>query len=158
MRQLLLLRHGEAESAAPSSRDFERALTQWGRSEVIEAAAHIRRAGLTLDAALVSPARRTRETVELIHDALHIRRISYEPSLYLGGPDTLLQTVQRCDADSQTLLLVGHNPGISELAQQLTTASDGIALRTAGLCWITLPQDAWPALAMASASSFALLR
>lgn len=155
MKQLLLLRHGEAQVAA-GSKDFDRALTLQGRGEVTQAIDCILRAALRVDATLVSPARRTRETAAIVHAALKVR-IDYEPTLYLGAPDTLLQAVHRCRTDALSLLLVGHNPGISELAQQLTADHD-IALRTAGLCCITLPAATWREVEMASANSMALLR
>jgi phosphohistidine phosphatase len=155
MKHLLLLRHGEAQVAA-GSMDFERALTLQGRGEVTDAIDCINRAGLRVDATLVSPARRTRETAAIVHAALKVR-IDYEPTLYLGAPDILLQAVQSCRTDALSLLLVGHNPGLSELAQQLTADHD-IALRTGGLCCITLPPGTWREVAMASASSIALLR
>jgi phosphohistidine phosphatase len=157
MKQLLLLRHAQAESASSGLKDFERPLSERGRSEVIEAAACITRSGVTIDAALVSPARRTQETLDIIDSALHLTQILYEPALYLGEPQVLLRILQRCRAELRTVLLVGHNPGISELAQQLTADAHTV-LRTAGLCSITLPQDSWRELAMASASAFSLLR
>lgn len=155
MKQLLLLRHGEAEVSA-GSKDFERALTEHGRGEVADAIDCMRRTGLEVDATLVSPARRTRETAEIVHSALNLR-IDYEPTLYLGSPDTLLRALQGCRVDALSLLLIGHNPGLSELAQQLT-ADPEIALRTAGLCCIKLPQATWREVEMGSASSIALIR
>lgn len=158
MKRLLLLRHAEAESAVGDSKDFDRALSERGRSEALEAAGCITRAAVTIDAALISPSLRTRQTLELVASTQQVGRRIYEAALYLGGAQILLQCLQRCDERFGTVMLVGHNPGISELAQHLVVSGPAISLRTAGLCLIELSQPAWSQVDGASANAVSVLR
>jgi phosphohistidine phosphatase SixA len=59
-----------------------------------------------------------------------------DPMLYLASPDVLLHSLQDYRPEAPNVLLIGHNPGISELVQQLTGSEPPILLRTAGLCQI----------------------
>lgn len=133
-------------------------MSERGRAEALAAAHCIAGTGLEIDAALISPALRTRQTIELIAGTLQIGRLTYESALYLGGADLLLQSVLRCEERFSTVLVVGHNPGISELAQHLSVHDRPLSLRTAGLCRIELPQHCWSELDVASATAVAVLR
>lgn len=159
MRRLLLLRHGEAQPAAPGGSDVERPLTVAGRAEVRDAAGVIAATGFTIDRALVSTARRTLETAEII--AAHLRLPQpQEPldRLYLASPPVLLQALERCPSNYTTLLVIGHNPGLSELAARLAPRNDSAGLRTAGVCLLTFSVDGWRDVAADIADNCAMLR
>jgi phosphohistidine phosphatase len=158
MKRLLLLRHAEAESAVGDARDFDRPLSERGRGEALAAAGCIARTGLSIDAALISPSLRTRQTLDLVASTQQIGRLIYEAALYLGGAEVLLQCLQRCDERFGTIVLVGHNPGISELAQQLAWQSPPKPLRTAGLCCIALSQRSWNEVDGTSSGAVSVLR
>lgn len=123
MKTLILLRHSKAVGETESG-DHARALSGRGLAEA-------RTAGATLagqsgpDFALVSDSRRTRETFERVAEALGLtipHRL--EPALYGADPSTILRLVAEIPSISSTLLVVGHNPGIGELARQLAVAGD----------------------------------
>jgi phosphohistidine phosphatase SixA len=159
MRQLLLLRHAEAEPAAPGGADALRPLTEHGRDEAAQAADCLGSAGLRIDALLVSGARRTEETAAIVVGRLGLRvPVERQTALYLAAPWGLLQALCRCDDRLRTVLLIGHNPGISEFARQLIDGDETVSLRTAGLCQIVLPSIPWRELGPAMARTFAILR
>jgi len=144
MKHLLLLRHAEAEAAAAGAPDADRPLTERGRLEAMEAAQCIARSALKIDSILASTARRARETADIVVARLSLSvPIDHEVGLYLAAPDTLLRAINGCPERTQTLLLVAHNPGISELAHQLATGLPASALRTGGLCHLTFQQSVW---------------
>lgn len=156
---LLLLRHAEAEAAQAGLADIDRPLSVRGRVEALDAAECIAAADLRVDAMLVSPALRTRETATIVAAKLDIsEELRFEPALYLGTPDELLPTVRRCAADTQTVLMVGHNPGLSALAQQFMGGSQRIELRAAGLCRIQFEHTSWPQVRPEVAVACTILR
>ena len=159
MKQLLLLRHAEAEPAPAGSSDNDRALTDRGRREAVSAANAIAAAGLTIDEALASPAQRTRETASIVARRLNLTLpITHVATLYLAAPQVILQALQSCRAQSRTVLLIAHNPGLSDLVHELAGGTQAMVLRTAGLCHLTLPQQSWEQTGTVSASACEILR
>jgi phosphohistidine phosphatase len=159
VKQLLLLRHAEAQPASPHIKDFDRILTERGRQEAAQAADALAAARLTIDEILVSPSRRTRETADSVMHRLGLRMPARAVAeLYLAAPGVMLETLEGCQVTSSTVLLIAHNPGISELARQLGGGSGGLSLRTAGLCHLSLAQDRWDDIGSERASAWQLLR
>ena len=151
---LLLLRHAEADAAQSGLADIDRPLSVRGRTEALDAADCIASAELRVDAVLASPALRARETAIIVAAELDITDdLRFDAALYLGTPDELLPAVRRCTADSHTVLVVGHNPGLSALAQQFMGGSQRVELRPAGLCRVQFEHTSWqqvrPELAVA---------
>lgn len=158
MRQLLLLRHAQAEPARPGVTDVDRPLSAVGHNEALDVAQCIADMRLHIDALLVSPAVRARDTATIVAAHLDIvDGVRYEPGLYLGDCDALLSPLQRCGAADQTVVLIGHNPGISELACRLV-GDDSIALRTSGLCRIEFDDQSWRGIGSESIKVFEMLR
>jgi len=161
MRQLtlLLLRHAEAEAARPGVDDIDRPLSERGRTEALDAADCMSAAELRVDTVLVSPALRTRETAIIVAAELDIADdLQFEPALYLGDPVQLLAPLQRCPVSAQTVLMVGHNPALSALAQQFMGGRQHIEMRPAGLCRIDFEHDSWRQVRTETAIAFAVLR
>lgn len=124
MRQLILMRHGKAEGATGRG-DHARGLTPRGRAEALEAGRRI--AALARPrAALVSDSTRTLETLAAAEPALPAdlaRRVTR--ALYGATADTILDEIRATPDDVDCLLVIGHNPGIGDLARGL--AGDGDA-------------------------------
>lgn len=159
MKRLLLLRHAHAEK--PQGRaDIDRPLSARGRAEALDAAQSIALAQLTCDAVMSSPALRARETAVIVAAQLDlVDALQFEPALYLGSPEALLGPLRHCPDLVGTLLIVGHNPGLSELAQSFNGDAARIELRTAGLCAITLAAcTRWRELSPRQATGVTLLR
>jgi phosphohistidine phosphatase len=159
MIQLLLLRHAHAEEAPARGSDIDRPLSPRGRTEALDAAKRIVKAHLTCDRLLVSTAVRTRQTARIVAAELKLTEPpQFDPLLYLGDADTLLSVLHR-GADAATLLLVGHNPGISELAQRFHGTAPPVLLRTAGLCRVAFDaKSSWNRLQPRHVAEFELLR
>jgi phosphohistidine phosphatase len=119
MRRLMLLRH--AKSDWPDGvDDHERPLGKRGRRTSPMMGAYMAKEDLLPDCAIVSTARRARETWELVRAMLAQNIIQKdEPRLYDASAYTILAVVKKASPDVHVLLLVGHNPGFHELALKL---------------------------------------
>ncbi len=142
MAELILMRHAAAKSAAMGASDFERPLSSSGRAAAAQAARLLAAAGVAVDRVLYSPARRTRETAEIIAHELAIETADLIaiPELYGAGPHAYRKAIARFRSDARGLMVIGHNPGISEFGQQLRGGKSPDHLQTAGF-W-RLPLDA----------------
>src|SRR5258708_3490962 len=120
MKELLLLRHAKSSWAEPGRDDFERPLNRRGRRPAAQMGSWLTEQGLQPKLVLCSAARRTRETLDLLHDALGTRvPLHIEPGLYLADAPALLARVQHVDAAVPSVLVIAHNPGLQELACEL---------------------------------------
>ena len=127
-RTLVLLRH--AKSGYPAGvRDHDRPLAPRGEHEAVLAGRWLREEGPALDLALVSTAERTRQTWGLVSaelDPSPERRL--EPRIYEAHARDLLDVVAGVEDAVQSVLLVGHNPGLEDLATDLAGSTHGDAL------------------------------
>jgi phosphohistidine phosphatase len=130
LRRLILLRH--AKSAWPDHvSDFDRPLAPRGAVTAPLVGRWLGGLDLQPDVALVSTAVRTRETWAAIASSLVGTPARFEPNIYNANVATLLDLLRRQPAEARTVLIVGHNPGMQELAHGLADAqhSDREALR-----------------------------
>jgi phosphohistidine phosphatase len=127
MRQLILLRHAKAVPQDEAEEDFDRALAAEGREAAPRVAAALARAGAAPDIVLVSDAARTRETWELVKRSFPSATKRFLKSLYLCPAETLMTEAERTKADS--VMLVGHNPGLHDLASRLAYRNDEMDIR-----------------------------
>jgi phosphohistidine phosphatase len=124
MLRLLLLRHAEAQAYAGDG-DLERPLTPTGRADAQRIGAYFCKSGLVPDLVLVSPARRARETFEIVERELaSTPAAAIEPSLHTAGMDVLEALVAAAPTGIKALLIVGHNPGLAEFANALAGEGD----------------------------------
>lgn len=117
MRSLILLRHGEAERAAESGRDVDRALTPAGREAAAAAGRRLAQSGVRPTLALVSPARRAHETWQAAAPAFPGVESRTEPGLLHTEARAILAAAEASGADA--VVVVGHNPGLAELVGTL---------------------------------------
>lgn len=117
MRQLILLRHAKAAVDSDTGEDFDRPLAARGREDAPVVAQALKDAGADPQLALVSAAKRTRETWALVSGVLTGVEVRFVEELYLATAETLLRAVE--DSGVQRLIVVGHNPGLQELAIRL---------------------------------------
>jgi phosphohistidine phosphatase len=117
---LVVLRHAEA-AHVPGVLDAERPLTERGERDARRAGRALGGLGVRPDLVLCSPATRTLRTARLALAALApAAPLRSERDMYLAESEELLELIRRTDDDVRTLLLVGHNPGVHELACGLT--------------------------------------
>src|ERR1700731_391748 len=129
MRRLMLLRHAKTEYDAPSGRDKDRRLANRGRHDAAEIGGWIGRHPPFPDLVLVSHAIRAHQTWEIAWEAMKELApepvVELVPDLYGADPAQLLQTIRDASAsDPARLMLVGHNPGMHELALALAGSGD----------------------------------
>ena len=138
-RTLVILRH--AKAANPEGvPDADRPLTDRGHADAAAAGAWLLHSGLVPDLVLCSPARRTRQTWHGVALALPTApQVRYEEPIYGAPVRTLLATVRAAAEEATTVLLIGHNPGLSELCALFDPQhADTEGLRTAGIAVHTL--------------------
>ena len=134
MKRLALFRHAKTERDSDSGRDFDRRLTERGRSDAGRIGEEIR--GLAFDLILSSPAARAAETAELARLEAH-----FDQRIYNASAGELLAMVQGCDDSVPSLMLIGHNPGFEQLASRLS--GQQVEMPTGSLAEMELPIESW---------------
>jgi phosphohistidine phosphatase len=119
MDRLILFRHGKAEHESASGEDFDRRLAPRGVRESAEMGETLARLGLTPNLALVSPAARARETWAAAEASFPKAEVRLEPELYNADPGAIRQAAEAAGRAGATVMVVGHNPGLQELAVRL---------------------------------------
>ena len=161
MRRLMLLRHAKTEHAAPSGHDQDRRLDERGRLDAAAIGTWIGRHPPLPDAVLISTAVRARQTWEIARDAMknavrvHQPRVELLDELYGAEPTQLLRLIRLAEVTNPArLMLIGHNPGMHELALMLAGSGDAAAkkslednLPTAGLAILDFAVDDWSEVA-----------
>jgi phosphohistidine phosphatase len=145
MKRLTLIRHAHAKVQAAAVTDFERPLSRRGRSEAKATALRLRADGAVPELLLVSPARRTVQTAEIIARELQIpeRHVRQDELLYLATPDAILKVIHATGPRIEHLMIVGHNPGISALANALAPQAHLGEFATAAACTMHINVRAW---------------
>ena len=141
MRRLMLLRHAKSNWPAGVA-DRDRPLAARGREAAPVMGRYLADEMLLPDLVLISPAKRTVETWELVLSMLPEKPATqYEPRIYEAKPGALLYVVQETEPSVKTLLMIGHNPGFENLVALLTEgASDsGRGIPPAGVVWLGVP-------------------
>jgi phosphohistidine phosphatase len=149
MKRVYLLRHAKSSWKDGSLPDRDRPLAGRGRRAANAMAGHLEAEGIRPDLVLCSPARRTRETLELVEYALGAGlEAKVDETLYGAGEPELLARLKTLPEEVGSVMLVGHNPGVEELALALASHGEGLARMsekypTAALATIDLPARRW---------------
>ena len=161
--RLLLLRHGKAAWTGGSD-DMERTLAPRGRDAAQRMGAYLAEQGLVPDLALVSPARRTQETWQLVRRSFGGVPVRSEARIYEAPPERLLGVVRGVEDGVGTLLLVEHNPGLEELLRLLLSREERDAAAaaiakfpTSALAVVDLAAPTWGEVAPGSGSLHAFV-
>jgi phosphohistidine phosphatase len=163
LKTLYLLRHAKSSWDQRGVADHDRVLAPRGRKASKLIAAHIRERDIAPDVVLCSTSARTRETLErilpVLGDDVDIR---FERAVYAASPGTLLELVRNLGDDVESAMVIGHNPGIQELAVRLARSGEDLdELRekfpTAALATLELAGD-WPDLGNGKAKLTAFVK
>ncbi|MEM1140248.1 MAG: histidine phosphatase family protein [Pseudomonadota bacterium] len=120
MKRLFLLRHGKSAWGSIGLPDIERPLKKRGMQASIAMGHYFKAQGYSVDEVLCSPARRTTETFSLFSEPAGITLTPrYDRRLYETGAGQLLERLQEVEEPKSAVLLVGHNPGMEDLASRL---------------------------------------
>ena len=145
MKTLLVLRHAKSSWTDPARDDHERPLNKRGRRDAPRMGELVREFGLIPDVIISSDAVRARLTAEAVAEAArYAGEILLDPRLYLACPADILSLLATVRANAGTVMIVGHNPGLETLVEQLTGERQD--LPTAALAQIDLPIDQWRGL------------
>ena len=146
MLRLTLIRHGNAEWKDANIPDFDRPLNKRGQGEAEGIGKILMEADLVPELMLASTAKRTQQTAEIVGRMLGLatRRVTLVEQLYLARAEVILSFAQATGPKVQHLAIVGHNPGISELARSLAPSDEPLAeLSTASACTLTFTTKSW---------------
>ena len=120
MKRLLLLRHAKAVPGGAGIEDHERALMPRGREDAERMGRYIAKSGFTPDVILASTSTRTVETVEQASEHFaETARVDYLEALYLAEPEVILSIVRLAPDKLESVMVVGHNPGLEQAAALL---------------------------------------
>jgi len=125
-------------------RDFERPLNDRGRAACALIGELIAEKGIDFDLVLVSTALRTRQTIDLVKERANLRgEVRYDERIYEATVSQLLEVISQVDDDRESVLLVGHNPGLEGLLTVLT--GESVSVTTANLAKIDIKATEWSA-------------
>jgi phosphohistidine phosphatase len=140
MKTLFVLRHAKSSWENPESSDFDRPLNQEGLKEAPLTGRNIFDNQFQPEIIISSPARRAKQTAILIKEIAEIEgRIEYDERIYEASPLQLLQVISEADEDKNSMMLIGHNPGLEGLIKVLTGGVQPMAT----LAVINLNSDKW---------------
>jgi phosphohistidine phosphatase len=151
MRRLMLLRHAKSDWSAPGTRDQDRPLSARGREAAPKMGRYMARHGLVPDLIVASPAARVTETLALVLPAFAKQpKTMPEARIYETDADELFKVIKEAPRTVHSLLLVGHNPSLAELASLLMASGDVETRQqliekfpTSALAVIDFPLDDW---------------
>ena len=163
MKRLYLLRHAKSSWDDPTLADHDRPLAPRGRRAAKVMAKHLGRKGISPELVLCSPSMRTRQTLKRLAPGLGKKAdVQIEPKLYAAPARDLLEVLHKVPDEVESVMLIGHNPGIQDLALSLAGAGSEIPrLRskfpTAALATLEL-NGTWRELAPGSAELVSLVK
>lgn len=147
-RQLLVLRHGKSDWNIDAS-DFERPLKNRGKRDAQRMGAWLQQQGLIPDFIISSPAKRAKNTAEKLAKAMGLtaKHVHFDERIYAAELTDLKNVLNDCPESSARVLLIGHNPSLENLIENLHNGKlqrpeDGKLLPTATLAILSMP-DHW---------------
>ena len=151
MKRLTLVRHAQADAQMPDQSDWERPLTRRGQNDAAEMAKRLKSQRLKPDLILCSPALRTRQTAEAFAKCLALNndKIVFVDNLYLADTKHLLECV-RGAKDVHHLMVIAHNPGITEFAQWVAQDDEVDGMTTCAVFTLEFDIKPWSELAAGS--------
>ncbi len=145
MKRLYLLRHAKAGFDLTGQADAERVLTHSGKQDAIKLGYKLKGRNEEIDWFKCSPALRTRQTIDAIMEVTGFSDIRLEmtPELYQASDEKFLQQIHQTPENISALLLVGHNPSITQAANWLAIDFRIDHLPTCGLLAFSFEVNAW---------------
>lgn len=152
-KSLMLLRHAKSSWADATIEDHERPLQDKGRGRAANLTAWLEDRDMGCDLVLCSTALRTRQTLDIVLPVLGAPEVRYEESIYEADPQDLLALLRRVDESQERVMIVGHDPGLQQLAILLAMTASGDALDrlrrkypTSALALLSFGEAGWSGL------------
>jgi phosphohistidine phosphatase len=152
VRTVILLRHGKSSWSDPALADLDRPLAPRGKRASRRIAKYMRRKRIRPALVLCSPSLRTRQTLEAIESSLgEGSAVELVPELYAASERELLERLQALPESVGSVMLIGHNPGLHDLARVLASLGADLPLLeekfpTGALATLVVDSDSWAAL------------
>ncbi len=149
MLRLTLVRHAKAEAARTGQEDFDRALDADGRREALEMGRRLQHHGMRPVSLCASPATRAANTATMLARQLGFAAdaIVTDQRLYLISASDLLEWIHHGENLGEHLMIVAHNPGLSEFAARIAAAPSVTSLPTCGSYSLEFTTERWSELA-----------
>jgi len=144
MRELFILRHAKSSWDDPTLADFDRPLNSRGKEDAPLMGKYLAKLGVKPDLIISSPAKRAKKTAKIVAEQIGFdpRKIEFRETVYEASPQSLLYLVCQFPDSVKRVMLVGHNPGLTELANILgDIAIENIP--TAGVVGIAFDTSRW---------------
>lgn len=142
MKTLLLLRHAKSSWDDVSVADFDRTLNKRGKESAPKMGQYFKEQNLNADLVLCSPAKRTKQTADLFLENANIDcKVHFDKRIYEADVAQLLDVLADVEEQHRTVLVIGHNPGMSDLQEFLTGRWEDFP--TACLAHVTLSAPIW---------------
>jgi phosphohistidine phosphatase len=151
MKRLILLRHAKSAWNHPELSDFDRPLNKRGEQNAPTMGERLRKRGVQPQCIISSPAKRARETTRLLAGQLANPEttVIFADDIYAADPPALLATIRNFPRELECVMLVGHNPGLTDLANLLGPARFE-NLPTCAAVGLELRIDRWAKIAPAT--------
>jgi phosphohistidine phosphatase len=144
MKRLYLIRHAKSSWKEAMVTDFERPLNKRGKRDAPLMAKRLKSYQIQPDLLISSPAKRAAKTAKIIAEEIDFprKRIVYDESIYEAGVSSLVHVIRHLENSVNHVMLVGHNPGLTMVANFLTnTVIENIP--TCGIVCVEFPTDCW---------------
>lgn len=148
MRRLTLLRHAKTETQHSGQEDWDRELEPRGQKDAPEMARRLRERKLKPDRVISSPAVRALTTARIFVRELHLAasKLQQDERLYLASPKVIREVVRELGGDAHHLMIVGHNPGLTEFADRISADREIDNMPTCALYTLELDIAGWDEL------------
>lgn len=148
MRRLTLLRHAKTETQHSGQEDWDRVLEPRGQKDAPEMARRLRERKLKPDRIITSPAVRALTTAQIFARELHVpaAKLQQDERLYLASPKVIKEVVRELGGDTQHLMIVGHNPGLTEFAEQISADREIDNMPTCAIYTVEFDIENWSEL------------
>lgn len=146
--RLTLLRHAKTEAQHSGQEDWDRMLEPRGQRDAPEMARRLRERKLKPDLVITSPAVRALTTAQIFARELHLpaAKLQQDERLYLASPKVLKEVIQELGGTAQHLMIVGHNPGLTEFADRISAERGIDNMPTCALYTVEFEIDDWSEL------------
>ncbi len=147
MKTLYLFRHAKSSWADASLADFDRPLNERGKEAAFLMGKVMRQRHVSPANVVCSPAKRTRKTLKVAFESAGLNsQVNLEEGVYLASAEKLFALLSNLDDSQESVMLIGHNPGLEDLVTGLTGRYERFP--TATLTELELDIDCWRAIRM----------
>lgn len=143
MLKLFVLRHGKAKTPDLKTPDFSRVLSRKGTAQVNQVGYILKEQNVQIDQIISSGAYRTTQTAEIINFYLNVPTVAFDDNLYLTDREAIQKSLEQ-NANSNSLMYVGHNTGISNFVNHITHKH--LSMSTSMLIEIDFEMETWDQL------------